>query len=497
MNRRRDDQSFTRREFLAASAASIPLAANAASLPKTTSSTHQSSAGFPEGFVWGAAAASYQVEGAATDDGKGPSVWDMFCRKSGAVWMGHTGDVACDHYHRYRDDVALMKELGVKAYRLSVSWPRVMPEGVGAVNPKGLDFYDKLVDELLKSGIEPFVTLFHWDFPLALYHRGGWLNRDSADWFSEYTQKVVRKLSDRVKHWMTFNEPSIFIGLGHQTGIHAPGDKLRFHEVLTGSHNVLLAHGKSVQAIRASSPSSHQVGFAFVGYTAMPATNSPQDVAIAMAAMASVRGKDCHSNTWWMDPIFFGRYPQDGLKLFESELPRIQPGDFKTINQPVDFIGTNIYQGRYFRAGAEGKPEELPFAVGHPITGFEWPVTPEVLYWGPRFLHERYKKPVYVTENGLSCRDWVSLDGKVHDPQRIDFVARHLQHLQKASRDGVSVKGYFHWSIMDNFEWGEGYKQRFGMVFVDYPTQKRIPKDSAYWYRDVIAANGKNIPPLA
>jgi beta-glucosidase len=486
----------TRRAFLAASAPVVVAASTTANRqePKAGAKAKpQGKAPFPDGFVWGAAAASYQVEGAVNDDGRGPSVWDMLCRKPGAIWKGHTGDVACDHYHRYKEDVAMMKDLGLQAYRLSIAWPRVMPQGTGTVNARGLDFYDRLVDELLKAGITPWVTLFHWDLPLALYRRGGWLNRDSADWFGDYTKVVVERLSDRVTHWMTLNEPQVFIGLGLQQGIHAPGDKLGFSEVLAAGHNSLRAHGKSAKLIRAQAKQKAQVGYAPVGIVAIPATEAAADIEAARSSMFTVREKHCWNNTWWMDPIFLGKYPDDGLALFAGDVPKIEAGDMESMHDVPDFFGANIYQGGYTRAGASGKPEPVPEPIGFPITAFEWPLTPEALRWGPRLFHEKYGKPVVITENGLSCRDWVSLDGKVHDPQRIDYTQRYLRELAKAVADGTAVRGYFHWSIMDNFEWAEGYKQRFGMVYVDYDTQKRTPKDSALWYKQVIASNGRSL----
>jgi beta-glucosidase len=450
-------------------------------------------AGFRNDFVWGVAAASYQVEGAAHEDGRGESVWDMLCRKEGAVWKGHSGEVACDHYHRHKEDVAIMKELGVRAYRLSVAWPRVLPGGVGAVNEKGLAFYDKLIDELLAAGIQPWVTLFHWDFPLALYHRGGWLNRDSADWFADYTRIVVKRLGDRVKHWMTHNEPQCTIGLGHQSGVHAPGDKLATAEWLLAAHNLLRSHGKCVQAIRATSKSPCQVGYAPVGHGLLPASDSPADVEAARQATLSVTNRNAWNATWWMDPLVFGRYPEDGLALFGKDAPAFTDDDMKTIRQPLDFLGLNIYQAETVHAGADGKAEPVTKLQGFPMTTYLWPVVPSALYWIPRFWQERYQLPLVITENGMGNTDWVSLDGKVHDPQRIDFLHRYLCELRRAAADGLDVRGYFQWSIMDNFEWQEGYKQRFGIVHVDYPTQKRTPKDSAYWYKEVIRTNGRDL----
>jgi beta-glucosidase len=449
---------------------------------------------FSPNFVWGAAAASYQIEGAAAADGKGPSVWDMFCRKPDAVWNGHTGDVACDHYNRYPEDAGLMREIGLQAYRLSVSWPRVLPEGTGRVNAAGLDFYDRLVDTLLAAGVTPWVTLFHWDFPLALYHRGGWLNRDSADWFGEYTALVVSRLSDRVKHWMTLNEPQVYIGAGHHEGRHAPGDRLAFAEVLLAGHHTLLAHGKSVQAIRAHTKQPCRIGYAPVGLCKMPRDpSSAADIAAATQMMFGIRSKTAWTNSWWMDPVLLGRYPEDGLSLFGKDAPTPKPEDLSVISQPVDFFGVNIYQGQYVRANRGGKPEGVEMPVESKLSAFDWYVTPEAMYWGPKLLHERYGKPIVITENGISCRDWVSLDGQVHDPQRIDFTHRYLLELRRAAAAGIPLDAYFHWSFIDNFEWAQGYKHRFGLTYCDYETGKRTLKDSARWYADVIRSNGASL----
>ncbi len=450
--------------------------------------------GFPEGFVWGAAAASYQIEGAWNEDGKGMSVWDMMCRRPGAIWEGQSGDVACDHYHRYREDVALMKEIGLGAYRLSISWPRVIPEGAGAVNEKGLDFYDRLIDELRAAGITPYVTLFHWDYPYELYCRGGWLSPDSPRWFADYVGVVVDRLSDRVQDWMTFNEMQCFMGLGHFGGEHAPGDKFALAPFLRAVHNALLAHGRGVQTIRARARTECRVGLVPAGFVKMPATDDPADVEAARRAMFSMpdRGPLSYwNNTWWMDPPLEGAYPEEGLRLYGADAPAVRDGDMETICQPLDFLGVNTYRGEYVRAGDDGEPQEVPYRLGWPVTTFHWPVMPESLYWGPKFYHERYGLPLLLTENGMACTDWVSLDGKVHDMQRIDFLHRYLLQLERAIQDGVDVRGYFYWSILDNFEWAEGFKQRFGLVHVDYPTQKRTLKDSAHWYKDVIATNGE------
>ncbi len=448
---------------------------------------------FPENFTWGAAAAAYQIEGAWNADGKGPSVWDAFSHRQGKVWEGHTGDTACDHYHRYADDVSLMAQMGLHAYRLSVSWPRLMPEGTGRVNRKGLEFYDRLIDCLLENGIDPWVTLFHWDYPHELELKGGWLHPDSPKWFADYTDIVVKHLSDRVSYWMTLNEPQCFIGLGHLSGEHAPGMALSLQKALQAGHNALVGHGLAVQSIRANAVRTPSVGWAPMVCTNYPATDSPADGDAALRAMSAVHDGNFWNNTWWADPVVFGTYPEEGIRVYGENMPRINSGDFDIMKQPLDFFGANMYHGYPTRATPDGGYSLDAFAPGSPHTHFLWNRTPEILYWGTKFVAERYKLPVVITENGLSCNDWVSLDGSVPDHQRIDFLRRYLQCLQNAVADGIDVRGYFHWSVMDNFEWAEGYKHRFGLIHVDYETQKRTLKDSAYWYRNVIKTNGESL----
>lgn len=448
---------------------------------------------FRHDFIWGAAAASYQVEGAAHEDGRGLSVWDMFCRQPDKVVNGDTGDVACDHYHRWKEDVALMKQLGLRAYRLSVAWPRVLPDGTGAVNEAGMAFYERLVDELLANGIVPWITLFHWDYPYRLFLRGGWLNPDSPRWFADYSALVVKRLSDRVEHWMTLNEPQCFIGLGHDTGTHAPGLKLGQAETLLAGHHTLLGHGLSVQAIRANARKPPTIGVAAVGNIHLPAGDREADVQAARRATFEIKSKGVFNNTWWADPMVLGHYPEDGLQLFGTNAPKFTAAEMALIRQPLDFYGVNIYNGWPTKAGEDGAPVSVPFPAGQPQTHFAWNVTPDVLYWGAKFLHERYQRPIIITENGMSANDWVCADGKVHDAQRIDFLRGYLRGLRRAVAEGVDIRGYFHWSIMDNFEWHEGYKHRFGLVHVDYGTQRRTPKDSALWYREVIASNGGHL----
>jgi len=415
----------------------------------------------------------------------------MFCERPGAIHDRSNGDIACDHFNRYREDVGLMRDLGIPNYRLSISWPRVMPEGTGRVSQEGLAFYDRLLDELLAKGIQPHLTLYHWDLPYELHLKGGWLNRESADWFADYTQIVVDKLSDRVASWMTLNEPQCFIGLGLYEGRHAPGYKLNFKEVLLAGHHAMLAHGRAVQVIRARSAKPTRIGWAPVGAPCSPETDSPADIDAAREATFTSTFKTVWNNSWWNDPVFFGEYPRPELELYGSDAPIPKAGDMETMSQPLDFFGANIYNADVVRADPiTGNPVEVPHHLGIGRTIYHWAVSPESLYWGPRFFYERYGKPIVVTENGIGISDWVAVDGKVHDPQRIDFLTRYLGALERAADDGVQVDGYFQWSFMDNFEWQEGHRFRFGLVHVDYQTQKRTPKDSAYWYRDVIANNG-------
>ncbi|HWT26806.1 MAG TPA: GH1 family beta-glucosidase, partial [Mobilitalea sp.] len=410
--------------------------------------------GFEKNFIWGAAAASYQIEGAAFEDGKGASVWDTFTKVNGNIKNDDNGDIACDHYHRYKEDVALMKELGLKAYRFSISWPRILPEGTGKINAKGLQFYSNLVDELLAAGIEPYITLFHWDLPQVLYDRGGWLNRDISDWFAEYVKIVVEHLSDRVNNWITTNEPQCHILLGHELGVHAPGDHATNRELFIMMHNINLAHGKAVQVIRKYSKQPCRVGYAPNPGPTVPATASQADYEASKAYAFSATARNLWSNTWWLDPVLLGKYPEDGLNAFKEEFPKemIMEGDMEIIHQPLDFLGINLYQGAIIRQGDQG-PIEVTRKTGFDKTALKWLVIPEIMYYMPKFLYERYHLPIVITENGLTLSDWVSLDGRVHDPNRIDFMHRYLKELKKASEEGVKIIGYFAWSVMDNFEW--------------------------------------------
>ena len=442
---------------------------------------------FPKDFIWGSATSSYQIEGAAYHDGGGESIWDMFGRQPGKIHQGVTGDIACDHYNRYRQDIALMADIGLKAYRFSVSWPRIMPTGQGAINQKGLDFYHRLVDELLDNNITPWVSLFHWDFPYDLYCRGGWLNRESSDWFADYTAIVIEQLSDRVQHWITLNEPQCYIELGHASGIHAPGLNLPRREVLLAAHHTLLAHGKAVQVIRARSKLNPMISASQAGTVSIPVSDSEHDIAAAREHMFTVRDKGVFNNCWFSDPMILGHYPEDGVQLYQNDMPRISSGDMEIINQKLDYYGANIYSGRYVHCSEVGVIEEV---VKDTIqyTEMNWPITPEALYWGPKFIYDRYRLPIVITENGMANNDVIE-NGMVDDSKRIDFLQQYLNEYGRVIQDGVPARGYFLWSIMDNFEWAEGYAKRFGIIYVDYENQQRTLKDSAYWYKKLIATN--------
>jgi beta-glucosidase len=447
---------------------------------------------FPSDFVWGAATAAYQIEGAAYEDGRGESVWDVFAEKKDAVWSGHSGKYACDHYHRYAEDVDLMDRIGIGAYRLSISWPRVIPDGTGAVNEKGMDFYDRLIDALLEKGVTPWVTLYHWDLPFALHTRGGWLNSCCPDWFESYTQVMVDRLSDRVRHWFTINEPQCFIGLGYFTGRNAPGMRVSMREKIIAGHNVLLAHGKAVQMIRARSKQPALIGYAPTCDVGVPATDSPEDIEAAMKAPLIPRPGNT-GRLWWIDPVYRGEYPEADLAELKEHMPSFPSRDFDVIKQPLDFCGINLYFSERYRRGDQGDPELVPPTANARLMVNNRPIYPEMLRWGPRFFSERYGLPVVISENGLVTRDWVGLDGAVHDHNRIDYIARHLIELRKAIQDGVPVMGYFHWSLMDNYEWSAGYAERYGLIHVNYDTQERTLKDSAKWYGNVIRSNGAEL----
>jgi len=383
----------------------------------------------------------------------------------------------------------------LKAYRFSVAWPRIIPGGTGATNAKGLDFYSRLVDNLLEAGIEPWLTLYHWDLPESLQQKGGWMNPDISDAFAAYTEAVVGAVGDRVNHWMTFNEPQCFLGLGTVTGVQAPGWKLPQCDFVKSVHHSLVAHGKAVGALRAAGGDRYKIGYVPTTMASIPDRETPEHVEAARTAFyARVPGKPLEwTLSLFTDPIYLGRYADDVLPEIEGDLPKGWEADMPIISRPLDFMGVNLYSG--FRIGVDeaGKPTVLKEKVGHPKTAIKWNVEPETLRWAPRFLFERYGKPVVITENGLSGTDWVHADGKVHDPARIDFTRRYLLELEKAIGDGTEVAAYFHWSLMDNYEWSHGYSERFGLIHVDYGTQKRTIKESGHWYRGVIESNGESL----
>lgn len=446
---------------------------------------------FQDNFLWGAASAAYQVEGAFNEDGKGPSIWDAMGER--AIAHGENGRIAADQYHKMRTDVALMKKIGLKTYRFSVSWPRVMPGGIGQINQKGLQYYSDLVDELLAAGIKPIVTLYHWDLPMALQEKGGWANAEIVGWFADYTKVVVGALSDRVEYWITINEPQMFIGLGYCIGAQPPFEKKSPEELIQISHNVLMAHGMAVKTIREKAVLPPKVGMAPTGDVYLPENSLPESVDPARKKSFEFNPYVfTMGNSWWADPVFLGDYPAEAYKLYPDAMQYIKKEDLKLISQKLDFYGFNAYNGTVTHDVPFEEYGEYQYA-GSPKTMYGWPVTPEALYWSPKFLYERYKTPVLITENGMAGMDWVSLDGCVHDHQRIDFLHRYLLELHRAIEEGIPVIGYTCWSAIDNLEWNNGFDKRFGLIFVDYRTLERTVKDSGYWYGEVIRTNGESL----
>ena len=435
---------------------------------------------FPQDFKWGVATASYQIEGAVHEDGRGESIWDRFSRTPGKVLHGHTGDVACNHYHLYREDVALMKELGVDSYRFSIAWPRIYPTGKGQVNQRGLDFYKRLVEELLNSGIEPAATLYHWDLPQALEDQGGWLNRDTARYFQDYAQTMFEQLGDAVKLWITLNEPWCSAYLGYGNGVHAPG-KSDPNWYLYAAHHLLLAHGLALQAFTSLNLPG-EIGITLNLSPQYPASDSPQD-------REAARKADGFQNRWYLDPLFNGFYPQDMPEFLSVVAAKIQPGDFDLISGDLDFLGINYYSRGVVKADGRGGYQALPPAG--PVTHMGWEVYPRGLYDLLLRLHEDYGPiPLYITENGAAYPD-VLEQGRVHDPERTAYLEQHFAQAARAIEAGVPLKGYYVWSLLDNFEWAFGYERRFGIVYVDFETQERIVKDSGRWYQSFLKCNSK------
>jgi beta-glucosidase len=441
---------------------------------------------FPPGFAWGAATAAYQTEGAATEDGRGESIWDRFTALPGRIANGDTGRVACDSYHRYPEDVRLMRELGLDAYRFSIAWPRVVPEGRGKVNVAGLDFYDRLVDELLANGVEPYPTLYHWDLPQALEDRGGWPVRDTVEAFTEYVEVVVGRLGDRVSHWITQNEPWVIAWLGYGRGEHAPGRRSD-RDALAAAHHVLLSHGRALEVIRRERPDA-RVGITIDVVPIHPLTSVEEDLVAACE-------EDGFRNRWILDPVLRGAYPTDMARRFARILPPVLDGDLEAISAPIDFLGVNYYRRHVVKAGPNGSGPVVVEVPEREHTAVGWEVYPDGLYELLVRLHEEYDAPpLYVTENGAAYGD-TRRNGTVEDPARTSYLDRHVAAVARAIGHGVPVEGYFVWSLLDNFEWARGYAPRFGLVYVDYGTLERVPKQSFHWYRDFIARQRDAAPP--
>ena len=441
---------------------------------------------FPPGFLWGAATAAYQIEGAATEDGRGESIWDRFTKLPGKVANGDTGVVACDSYHRYAEDVQLMRELGLNAYRFSVAWPRIVPDGRGRVNAAGLDFYDRVVDELLAAGIEPFPTLYHWDLPQVLEEAGGWPNRDTVSAFASYVEAVAARLGDRVRNWITINEPWVVSWLGYGNGEHAPG-RANERDALAAAHHVLLAHGHAVDVLRREAPDS-SVGLALDLIPMHPFSGAEEEVAAA-------RIEDGFRNRWFLDPVLRGEYPAESLRRFGPLLPPFVADDLATISRPIDFLGINYYRRHVVRVDPVTGGPMVVDPVGVEYTGMGWEVHPDALRGLLLQVHEDYDvPPLYITENGAAFAD-SRRNGTVDDPARVSYLERHIEAIAGAVEAGVPVAGYFVWSLLDNFEWSRGYSQRFGLVYVDFETLERLPKSSYGWYRDFIAAQRGHVAP--
>jgi beta-glucosidase len=456
--------------------------------------TEPSSTRFPDGFLWGAATSAYQIEGSPLADGAGPSIWHRFSHTPGRTANDETGDVAADHYRRWAEDVQLMREVGLDAYRFSVSWSRVLPEGTGRVNPAGIAFYDRLVDALLAAGIEPMLTLYHWDLPAALDDRGGWLNPDIAEWFAEYTTVMARALDDRVKTWVTLNEPWVVTDGGYLHGALAPGHRNLF-EAPIATHNLMLAHGRGVQAYRAVG--RNRIGIVVNLEPKYAASESDED-------LAATRRADAYMNRQYLDPVMLGSYPDELREIFGEAWPEHSAEDMRTIRQPIDFIGINYYT----RSVSASDDDAFPVRTSgvrqpwHARTETGWEVYPPALTRVLLWVKERYGDlPLYITENGAAFYDPPrAIDGRVEDPLRIWYLREHLSAALEAVRQGVDLRGYFVWSLLDNYEWSLGYAKRFGIIHVNYETQERTLKESARFYSEVIRSNGEALaaaPPLS
>ncbi|HLH34337.1 MAG TPA: family 1 glycosylhydrolase [Alloacidobacterium sp.] len=457
---------------------------------------------FPKDFLWGAATAAMQIEGTPMSKGGGESVWEPFLRKPHATLDGNTNTIADDSYNRWQEDIDIIRQIGLNAYRFSISWPRVLPEGAGRINQQALDHYDKFIDALLKINVTPVVTVYHFDYPEALQKKGGWLNPDSSKWLADYAELLAKRYSDRVRYWLTINEPNIFWSLSSEATMFPPAEKQPPNKLVQGSINILQGHGRSVQAIRATAKQPVKIGMPIAGMINMPATESAADIAAARDSSFTLNpiqiipgspGQYLLNNAWWLDPIFLGKYNESGLSHYGKDAVAATDNALKVIHQPIDYCAVNLYFGAHFKAGADGKPEKVPDPPNITRTPYGWAVTPDILYWGPKFLYERYNKSILVTENGMSWNDTVSPDGQVHDPVRVRFIHDYLKAYRRAIGDGVKAHGYFYWSLLDNFEFTQGFKQRFGITYVNFKTLKRTLKDSALDYRKIIQSNGANL----
>ena len=441
---------------------------------------------FPTGFRWGVATSAYQVEGAAREDGRGPSIWDTFCREPDRIRDNSNGDIACDHYHRYPEDIGLMKELGVTAYRFSIAWPRLFPDGGRVANPKGIAFYDRLVDALLANGIEPVPTLYHWDLPQALQDRGGWRARDTAQALADYAAYSVRKLSDRVGRWFTLNEMMTFIEEGYGRGRFAPGQRLPRADLNQARHHAVLAHGLAVQAMRAAASRKLAIGPAENPHVVIPAVETEADIRAAEIATREM-------NAGYLTVMMEGRYTDRWLAIMGNDAPRFTAEELKTISTPVDFVGLNVYTPGAFVRATDAEPGYMvvPFPPSYPRMEAPWLFFgPEALYWAPRHVSRLWKVPeIYITENGTAAADKPAADGRIYDVDRVMYLRQYLAQLRRAIVDGAPVRGYYAWSLMDNFEWHDGYLVRFGLYHVDFETQKRTPKLSADFYRQLVSGN--------
>ncbi len=443
---------------------------------------------FSKDFRWGVATASYQIEGGAHEADKGLNVWDVGSATPGRVFEGHSGDVGCDHYHKFREDVALMKELGIKAYRFSVNWARLIPAGTGRISEDGKRFYTELLEALKEADIEPWMTLFHWDYPYELYLRGGWLNPESPKWFEAYATVCAELFGDLCDKFILINEPQVFLGEGHKTGGHAPFLKLSDGDVMRCAHNVLLACGRAEKAIRATVKRPVQIGTAQAFWLSIPERAEDYE-------LAKKDSFDCHRNfgsvNYFTDPLIFGKYP-DEFRAWQEESGFSYPeSDMEIIKSQIDFYGVNTYSGDYVTQ-KEGKLVRVVPPMTVPKTDMRWNVYPDSLYYGPKFLYERYHLPIVMTENGVAISEWKDLNGEIKDYSRIDFIKRYLRAFARAAEE-VEVAGYFYWSFIDNFEWAEGTSKKFGLVHIDYGTLERTPKESAWFYKKVIETNGEEI----